>query len=354
VTTVAAALAAAVVPNAAAETTIAQLKRPTPVSAYGGRVVWSAFDFKIGRYRLMTAAAGGGAPAPVPVPVPVAPRSTPFDADLGPDSRGRPTAVYSRCPTEPRGGWRDAGLAWETSRSCDLFRFDFAAGRERHIAGPSRGDASEFLPSLWRGRLAFTRVDERPGAARLARIYERSLASGRETLIPGGPPTSDPKVKARPAGLDLDGRYVAYVWRFRSAPQRENGPSTEVRVATAGALRSTLLSGRDNGDSIVNRVLSVPSLVGSTAFYALMTTGDSNGSRFHRTELPGGRRFHGPRDRVIVAAAVDTTATYVVSTVRVCNGSEVDCGEPYEDIQERWRVIRLDPIEFRPGFASGP
>jgi hypothetical protein len=292
----------------------------------------------------------GGAPARVPV----APRSAPFDADLGPDARGRPTAVYSRCRTEPRGGWHDAGLAWETSRGCDLFRFDFAAGRERRIAGPSRGDASEFLPSLWHGRLAFTRVDERPGAARLARIYERTLASGRETLLPGGSETGDPKVMARPAGLDLGGRYVAYVWRFRSAPQLENGPSTEVRIATAGAARSTLLSRRGNGDSIVSRVLSAPSLVGSSAFYALMTTGDSNGSRFHRTELPGGRRFHGPRDRVIVAAAVDTTATYVVGNVRVCNGSEVDCGEPYEDIQERWRVIRLDPIEFRPGFASGP
>ncbi len=310
--------------------------------------MWSAFDFKIGRYRLMTTTNAGGAPAQVPV----APRSAPFDADLGPDARGRPTAVYSRCRTEPRGGWHDAGLEWATSRGCDLFRFDFAAGRERRIAGASRGDASEFLPSIWRGRLAFTRIDERPGAARRARIYARTRST--ETVVPGGSPTGDPNVMARPAGLDLGGRYVAYVWRFTSAPQLENGPSTEVRVATPGAARSTLLSSRGNADSIVERVLSTPSLVGSSAFYALMTTGDSNGSRFHRTELLGGRRFHGPRDRVIVAAAVDTTATYVVSTVRVCNGSEVDCGEPFEDIQERWRVIRLDPIEFRLGFASGP
>ncbi len=312
--------------------------------------MWSAFDFKIGRFRLMTTTTAGGAPARVPV----APRSAPFDADLGPDARGRTTAVYSRCRTEPRDGWHDAGLEWATSRGCDLFRFDFAAGRERRITGASRADASEFLPSLWRGRLAFTRVDERRGAARLAHIYERSLASGRETLVPGGSPTRDPKVMARPAGLDLGGRYVAYVWRFAGAPQRENGPFTEVRVATAGAARSTLLSQRGNGDNIVSRVLSTPSLVGSSAFYALMTTGDSNGSRFHRTDLPGGRRFHGPRDREIVAAAVATTATYVVSRVLVCNGSEVDCGEPFEDIQVRWRVIRLDPIEFRPGFASGP
>ena len=223
--------------------------------------------------------------------------------------------------------------------------------RAAHRAA-SRAGASEFLPSIWRGRLAFTRVDERPGAARLGRIYLRTLSS--ETLVPGGSETGDPTVMARPAGLDLDGRYVAYVWRFRSAPQLENGPSTEVRVATPGAARSTLLSRRYNPDGIVSRVLSAPSLVNSSAFYALMTTGDSNGSRFHRTDLPGGRRFHGPRDRVIVAAAVDTTATYVVSNVRVCNGSEVDCGEPFEGIQERWRVIRLDPIEFRPGFASGP
>jgi len=38
----------------------------------------------------------------------------------------------------------------------------------------------------------------------------------------------------------------------------------------------------------------------------------------------------------------------------VCNGSEVGCVEPVEDVQQRWRVLQLDPIGLDPGFASGP
>jgi len=333
---------------AGAESMLAQLKRPSPVSAYDGRVVWSAFDFKIGRYRLMTFVDG------VTTAVPIAPRSSPFDADLGPDARGRTTAVYSRCRSEPRGGWGDTGLAWDASRGCDLYSFGFEDGRERRIAGASRGDASEYLPSIWRGRVAFTRVFERRGTPRLAGIVVRRLADGHEEPVPGGSPTGDPNVAAGPAGIDLGPRYVAYVWRFRSHPQLENGPSTAVRTAIPGAAGSILLGRRYNSDGIVGRVLSVPSLVGSSVFYALMTTGDSNGSRFHRTDLPARRRWHGPRDRVIVAASVDASAAYVVSHVLVCNGSELDCDEPFENIQQRWRVVRLDPIGFKPGFASGP
>ncbi len=285
--------------------------------------------------------------------VPIAPRRSPFDADLGPDARGRTTAAYSRCRTDPSGGWRDTGLAWDASRGCDLFAFDFAGGRERRLASASRGDSSEYLPSIWRGRVAFTRVLERRGLPRVPRIVVRSLADGREQAVPGGPPTADPAVSAGPAGLDLGTRYIAYVWRYRSALQLENGPTSEVRVATAGGVRSSLLGREYNSDNIVGRVLSTPSLVGSSLFYALMTTGDSNGNRFHRIELPR-KRSHGPRDRVIVAAAADRTAAYVVSEVRVCNGSELpdDCGEPFENIQMRWQVVRLDPIALEPGYLE--
>ncbi|MEA2425886.1 MAG: hypothetical protein QOH13_2296 [Thermoleophilaceae bacterium] len=335
--------------GADADMTIAQLKRSTPVSAYGGRVVWSAFDFNAGRYRLMTNAGG------VTMPVPVTPRSAPFDADVGPDSHGRPTVVYSRCRIEPRGPWRPEGLVWDAVSGCDLYRFDFANGRERRIAGASRSDTSEYLPSLWRGRLAFTRVDDRHRRS-LRRLYVRSLADGREQLVPGGSPTGDPARNAGPAGLDLHGRRLAYVWAYTIAPMLENGPSTEVRVATAGG-RSILISRRYNPDGIVSRVLSVPSLVDGSVFYALMTSGDSNGHRLHRSYLPGGRRFHGPRDgRIMVATASDATATYGVLRVFICREPSIVCtGHPLEEpTREGYELVRLDPVNFKPGFASGP
>jgi hypothetical protein len=340
---------AAAAPEARADTTIAQLKRPTPVSAFGGRIVWSAFDFNSRRYRLMTHAGG------VTMPVPVAPRSAPFDAELGPDAGGRPTAVYSRCRREPRGPWRTTGLIWDAIGGCDLYRFDFATGRERRVPGASRPGTSEYLPSLWRGRIAFTRVDDRRLRG-LRRLYVHSLAGGREQLVRGGSPTGDPDRIAGPAGLDLNGLRLAYVWLFTSHPMLENGPSSEVRVATPGG-RSRLISRRYNPDGIVSRVLSAPSLVGSSVFYALMTTGDSVGYRLHRSDLPGRRRFHGPRaGGEMVSAATDASGTYGVVKVLICREPSIRCtGDPSGDpVREGYELLRLDPVTFRPGFASGP
>ena len=343
----------AVVPNAraadTADTVVAQLKRPSPVSAYGGRVVWSAFDFRARRYRLMTHADG------VTQQVPVRPRSAPFDAELGPDGGGRPTAVYSRCRIEPRGPWREIGLRWDTSRGCDLYRFDFSTGRERRIAGAGRRDASEYLPSLWRGRIAFARVDERrPGSA--PALYLRSLAGGREQLVPGGSPTGDPQRRAGPAGLDLNGRRLAYVWQFTVRPMLENGPATEVRVATPGG-RSILILRHLNSDGIVSRVLSAPSLVGASVFYALMTNGDSIGHRLHRSDLPGRERFHGPRGGLpIVATSTDATATYAVRRVLICREPSIVCTGDFTEtpLREGYELVRLQPLVFTPGFAAGP
>jgi len=42
-----------------------------------------------------------------------------------------------------------------------LVEADTAAGHERKLTGASRRDASEYDPTMWRGRVAFTRVSER-------------------------------------------------------------------------------------------------------------------------------------------------------------------------------------------------
>jgi hypothetical protein len=82
----------------AGEVVLDTVNANTPVSAYGGVAVWSAFDPASKTYRLR--AYRGGHVSDVPVP----PRRSPFDADVGPDATGQPVVVYSRCRVDPTGG----------------------------------------------------------------------------------------------------------------------------------------------------------------------------------------------------------------------------------------------------------
>jgi hypothetical protein len=127
----AALVAAAIAPAAHADVTVATVGKPTPVSSHGGRLAWSAFDPATSRYSLMTRING------VTSPVPVAPRTVPFDVDLGPGESGDTVAVYSRCRRDPgRSGPTGNAIIgqfpdWSTGRGCDVFQFDFASGASR-------------------------------------------------------------------------------------------------------------------------------------------------------------------------------------------------------------------------------
>lgn len=134
------------------------------IDHYAGVTVWNQIDGP-GTYSLYGSANG------VAARLPIASRGTPFDVDLGPSKDGQVTAVYSRCKRE--GDRRlssvplDAIFAarpyplWTAGRGCDLYRYDFATGQETKIAGASTDQASEMLPSIWRGRIAFARVYDR-------------------------------------------------------------------------------------------------------------------------------------------------------------------------------------------------
>jgi hypothetical protein len=282
--------------------------------------------------------------------VPVALRNQPFDVDLGPDAEGRTTAVYSRC-ARARGSGLPAG--------CDLYRFDFATSREQRIAGASTGGASEYLPSLWGGRLAFTRVrllrSRRPAAP--PRLVVRTLAGGRETVVAGGREGIGPNAGyGIPTRIDFDGRRLAFTWQFSIIePLHEGGVSTEVRVVTLGG-RRRLLAVEGNYDSIVSRTLSGPSLVGGSVIYALMTRGDSNGHRLQRYDVADGKRFHGPRERrVMFETTSDMTGTYGLMLVYICARPLQPCANGDESIiKEAYQLVRFDPVVFKPGFAAGP
>ena len=117
---------------ARADTNIADVLGPTKVSAYGGRLIWSAFNPANQENRLMTRL-GDGPVETVPIP----PTPTPFEADLGPGPDGHVVAVYPRC--EP---------------GCDIFSFDFTTGSEAKVPGGGaaarggRGDRGLADPAL--------------------------------------------------------------------------------------------------------------------------------------------------------------------------------------------------------------
>lgn len=145
--------------SAHADATVTELARDTPIAAYGGALAWSAYDAAAQRYRLMIRRGGETVAARAPGALRA------FDISLGPDSRGRVVALYTRCRVTARG--RDP------ERGCDVYRYDLRARTERKLASVSSPSFDEVWPAQWRGRIAFARrartrvvsgFDHRPAA----------------------------------------------------------------------------------------------------------------------------------------------------------------------------------------------
>src|SRR4051812_22761505 len=108
--------------SAEASPPVAQLTDRTPIAAYGDHLVWSQRDAKTGEFQLIDEVAGSTHI------LPVRERAVPFDVDLGPDARGTPFAVYSRCKRElwesrdRNSGLIAYGAPTATNADCDLYR----------------------------------------------------------------------------------------------------------------------------------------------------------------------------------------------------------------------------------------
>lgn len=134
------------------------------IAGYGDTLAWSEYDASDATFRLVVRQAGRPPSKPK-----IAPRNRPFDVDVGPDRDGRPALVYSRCQREPKrptptGLYVANGLPpYPGGSGCDVYKY--AGGRERKLSDLSTHDAEEFMPSLWRGTVAFVRQDSpgRPG-----------------------------------------------------------------------------------------------------------------------------------------------------------------------------------------------
>lgn len=229
--------------TARAEFTVAIVQRPTPVTAYAGHVIWSQFDPAAGVFRLMEAHASPSGLQTTALPV--APRAVPFDADAGPGEDGAPAVVYSRCATEPRLGGVDlpapAGVpVWATGRGCDVYRYELAGGPgEVLVPGVSTPTASEFLPSLWRSRVAFARRYDRRAGSRGLYPYLYVRGTGTSERQPGGARGSTGL--PGPTSLDLAGTRLAFTWGL--------DVRTEARFDTTGGGERELLDSTSRGEA---------------------------------------------------------------------------------------------------------
>ncbi|HEY2162203.1 MAG TPA: hypothetical protein VGH24_12920 [Solirubrobacteraceae bacterium] len=200
--------AAAALPaaTASAATTIAVEPYASKLAAYGGVLAWSHWNATLAEFQLM--ARYGGSDHLLPV----APRSVPFDVDLGPDASGHTVAVYSRCGQD-RSAWTlgpEFG-SFAAPGQCVLYRYDFASGSETRIAGLP-GGGSYYLPTIWKNQLAYVRI----GPSGIPRLFVQQLRpSGRRPTrliaLPGGPAsaTGGPG----PVSLSLRAGELAFAWQ---------------------------------------------------------------------------------------------------------------------------------------------
>jgi hypothetical protein len=264
----AALLAGLLVAAPAAAQDVVKLDRSTPIAAYGGRLLWSAFDPATQTYGLFTSAGG------VTSPVPVARRSVPFDADLGPGPSGGVVAVYSRCATEVAPSGSFGPSLYGKGRGCDLYLFDFATGHETKLVNASAPDASEFWPTIWKRTLAFARTydDKRD----FPYIYTRPLSgSAKSTRMPGGPRSGCAKCDdrlSRPIALDLYGKRLAFAWQYVGTGE---GLDTDIRVDTIGG--GHVRVAHQNGGGLTQVEPGWPAFESGRLYWSIACFGDPGG-----------------------------------------------------------------------------
>ena len=186
-------------PARAIDVPVRKLPGATGLTAYGRWVVWSAQDAVTGRWSLRRWHEGRVRTLPAGT------QSVPFDADAGPDRRGRPVVVFSRCAAGPVAG---------AARGCDLWTLRLAGGRPRRLRGVNTRAASETRPSVWRDGIVFQRRS--PGAA-ASELWLRRPGARRLTRMAVPPPPAGAPALA--AQLDLGPQALAVLWEAGTADE---------------------------------------------------------------------------------------------------------------------------------------
>jgi hypothetical protein len=261
-------LLALALPAPAAAELIAEPQTMTVVSAHGGQAVWSEHDeagYHLVRFDGRAARR-----------VPLAPRASPFDVDLGAGPGGRLTAVYSRCTQGTSAlGFSPWGAPWG---GCDLYRFDFATGKERRIPGAASSRYTEYLPTVSGDRVAYIRLEDRYSfppklvVQSLSGTDKRTFRASPEGII----------------GLDLAGRRLAIA---RLVGYGTAEPHTTLSLAGTGTLRERRVARTRAG---VRNMFVTPALRGDRLYAGLrrmdapseLHTYDLRGRRLSRRRAP--------------------------------------------------------------------
>ena len=219
----------------------------TGVSAYRGRVAWSEYDAAMRSYALVTRSDGVTARAPVP------PRARPFDADVGPDVRGRPVVLYSRC----------AGDVGGPATGCGVWQLDPTTGGERRVL-PGVRAAVELRPSRWRGRVAVARRDGH--GLRRPYVCTKEASGSRCRARPTGPRGDRPlEPSTGPFGIDVGRRTLAVAWSSNQDGRRRRAILVDdLRVP---ARRARARSVAQAGAGIEEGAVFSPSVSGSSVYY---------------------------------------------------------------------------------------
>ena len=205
-------------------TPVTAVSAPSPIAAYQGRLVWSRPD-GAGAYELVQRVGDG----PV-TKLPIKPRAVPFDVDLGPTSGGRVIAVYTRCTKEPKtafGLHQNGDVDYRTGRGCDVYKLDVEGSQEVRFTKANAGDATEYWPTYWKGRLAFARAyDDKP---QFPYLYVKDVSSSKPSQrLPGGSRGTG----SSPGQLELYGKRLGFQWTYGSS--KGTGTVFELRVDTIG------------------------------------------------------------------------------------------------------------------------
>lgn len=274
------------VSSASADTLSVEPQAPK-VSALDGTAAWSTFDQ--GAWYLVARREG------VLERLPVAPRSVPFDVDIGTDASGRYVAAYSRCR-------RDPVFVPPQGRGCDLYAYDFFSRTERLLSGPSTDAASEYMPSLAGGRIAFGRI--RDGRTD---VY---VGSRR---VPGGTRNGDERTGL--TGLDLSDTHLAIAWRtFGPAGLPFPYGTAELRVNDLRTGTQTIVARLANSNLDTGSVVT-PALVGRWVRYGMtwVSEGDTEIGAEQTYDLRQGMRTSLPfPDRLAGVAESGVGETYFV------------------------------------------
>lgn len=178
------AVAATATPAGASAVTVAQPGAATSVREYGGTIVFSQFDWATHRWHLNVRRKGAQAPERLDV----APSAVAFNADIGTDGNGRPEVIYQRCAravstTTP---------PMYAPTGCELYVYSLAGPTgERPVRNANDPAHNDVNPTLWRGRIAWTR-EYGSGESQNPVVYTKTLAAPRSrpsTRLPGVPQT---------------------------------------------------------------------------------------------------------------------------------------------------------------------